>query len=195
MAQIYNRWGLQWNPSKKFSATIGGVLRFDFTPDPKNDALRNLILEPRIWHEYIFAVPFDRFMVYHRLRFEHRWSTRHAPESDWIFRNRYRYMFLMKIPINKSKLSPGAVYFSPNVELIMQSGKQVINSPLEDLRLFPAIGYIYSPRLSFSTGMMYTTGQRLTSEFYRTRWIMRFNMYLSLEFRKFENKIPEIRFD
>lgn len=192
LAQIYNRWGVQWNPSKKFSATWGGVLRLDFTPEPGNDDLPTLILEPRLWHEYIFARPFDRFMVYHRLRFEHRWSTRHAPGSEWIFRNRYRYMFLMKIPINNKKLIPKTLYFYPNVEIIMQSGSSVVNSPLEDLRLFPALGYIHNPRVSFSAGMMYTTGQRLQTQLYRTRWVARFNTYISLDFRKAEERIPTI---
>lgn len=193
MSKIYNRWGIQYNHSKKFNATLGGVLRLDFTPDPDNDDLRTVVLEPRIWHQYIFAVPFDRFMVYHRLRLEHRWSTNHAPGSEWIYRNRYRYMFLMKIPLNNSKLEPGTFYAYPNIELIMQNGDKVSSSAVEDLRLFSAIGYIYNPRVSFSAGMMYTTGQRLTTgNLYRTRWVARFNMYISLDFRKFEERIPQI---
>lgn len=190
MAQVYNRWGVQWNPTKKFSATWGGVLRFDW--NSQNRDLKDVILEPRLWHEYLFAMPFDRFMIYHRVRFEHRWSTRHAPNSEWIFRNRYRYMFIMKYPLNKKKLVPGAVYFGPNVEIIMQSGSSVINSPLEDLRLFPAIGYIHNPRVSFSIGPMYTMGQRLQTDLYRQRWILRFNTYINLDWRNTQDQIPII---
>ncbi len=191
-AQIYNRWGVKWNPNKNFQATLGGVLRLDFTPDPGNDDLNYLILEPRIWHEYLFAQPFARMMVYHRLRFEHRWSSNHVPGSDWNYRNRFRYMVMMKIPLNNTKLTPGTVYFYPSAELIMQSGKIVKNSPMEDLRLLPALGYIYNPRISFSAGMMYTTGQRVQNDMFRTRWVARFNTYISLDFRKPENKIPEV---
>lgn len=192
MAQLYNRWGIQWNPSKKFQATWGAVLRFDFTPEPGNDDFSYLILEPRLWHEYLFAAPFSRFMIYHRLRFEHRWNTQHAPGSDWIYRNRFRYMFLMKIPLNNSKLIPGTFYLYPNVEIIMQNGKRVRNSALEDLRLFAAVGYIHNPRVSFSAGMMYTTGQRLQTNMFRTRWVARFNTYISLDFRKMKDKIPTV---
>lgn len=191
MAQVYNRWGVQWNPTKKFSATWGGVLRFDWNSN--NRDLRDLILEPRLWHEYLFAMPFDRFMLYHRVRFEHRWSTRHAKDSDWIFRNRYRYMLMLKYPINKTKLVPGAFYFGPNVELIMQSGSSVINSPLEDLRLLTAFGYIYNPRVSLSIGAMYTMGQRLPpNEMFRQRWILRFNTYINLDWRSTQEQIPMI---
>lgn len=195
MAQIYNRHGIKYQFNKNFNATIGGVLRLDWTPDPGNPELENMILEPRIWHEYVFALPFSRFMVYHRIRIEHRWNRTHVPGSGWIYRNRWRYKFFMKIPLNKPKLSPGAVYFSPDVELIMQSGGPVVDSPMEDLRIYPLFGYIINPRLGVSAGMMYTMGQNLNFGYnYRSRWVMRFNLYLSLDVRKFRERVPETKF-
>lgn len=194
MDRLYNRHGLTYLFSKKFSATVGGVLRFDYSPEPGNDSYDNFVLEPRIWHEYLFALPFPKFMVYHRIRIEHRWNRNTLKESDWIYRNRWRYKFLMKIPLNNTKLIPGTFYVSPDIELIMQSGKPVGNSPLEDLRIFSAIGYIASSRVSYSTGMMYTTGQRLANgNYYSQRWLFRFNVYLNFDLRKFEAKIPEIK--
>jgi hypothetical protein len=82
------------------------------------------------------------------------------------------------------------------VEIIIQSGKSAPFEPLEDLRLFPHLGYQYNPRLGGSIGMMYTTGQRMDigDFYYRQRWIFRINAYISLDFRKFENKIPDINF-
>lgn len=194
MGQIYNRHGIKYLFNKNLSATVGGVLRLDWSPRPGDPELDPLILEPRIWHEYLFAMPFPRFMVYHRIRLEHRWSRTHRPGSDWIFRNRWRYKFFMKIPLNKPKLVPGAVYFSPDIELIMQSGKPVVDSPMEDLRIYPIIGYIINPRIGVSTGMMYTTGQNLDlGANYRSRWVMRFNMYMSLDFRSLQERVPEIK--
>jgi len=41
---------------------------------------------------------------------------------------------------------------------------------------------------------MYTTGQSLRDPLeFRSRWIFRINLYLSLDFRKLENKVPETR--
>jgi hypothetical protein len=157
VAQIYNRHGIKYVASKNFSMTAGGVLRFNFTPQPGNTDFRVLTSEPRLWHEYLFAMPFDRFMIYHRLRFEHRWNKSNLLDAEFNFRNRYRYKFLMKIPLNKRKLVPGAYYFSPDVELIMQSGKKVIGNPMEDLRIYPHFGYIINPRYGVSAGVMYTT--------------------------------------
>lgn len=193
VAQIYNRHGLKYVHSKKFSATLGGVLRLNFTPRPGDDDYNTLILEPRIWHEYVFALPLERMMIYHRIRIEHRWSkSNRVTDDNYIFRNRWRYMFFMKVPLNTPSLSPGTFYFSPVIELIMQSGKPVVDSPFEDLRLYPVIGYIHSPQVSFSSGVMYTMGQELSAGYsYRSRWLFRVNCYLSLDFRKFEDRIPK----
>jgi len=194
MAQIYNRHAVSFRLKPNFLFTVGPVLRLNFTPEPGNPEFKKMVVEPRIWHEYLFAMPYDRFMVYHRIRIEHRWSITNRIGDDWIFRNRYRYKFYMAIPINKQKLVPGAWYFTPDVEIIMQSGKPVGGSPLEDLRIYPQIGYIASPTVKYTAGPMFTTGQSLNDPYdFRTRWVLRFNVYLSLDMRKWEEKIPEIR--
>ncbi|MGM0478483.1 MAG: DUF2490 domain-containing protein [Bacteroidota bacterium] len=193
LSKIYNRHGLKYVHSKKFSATLGGVLRLNVSKFGGGDPYQLIALEPRIWHQYMFAMPFERFMVYHRLRIEHRWSKPNLKQADFIYRNRFRYMIKMKIPLNKKKLVPGAYYFSPYIELIMQSGKSVAGNPMEDLRIYPHVGYIVNPRVSFSVGILYTTGQTSANgQYYRRRWIPRINTYISLDFRKDELKIPEI---
>ena len=191
MGQIYNRHGIKYIPTKNFSATAGGVLRLDFNPNAE-EGFQGFILEPRIWHEYIWTMPFERFRIYHRLRFEHRWKRKFDKGSEYKFGNRWRYKFLMKIPLNKPKLQPGTFYFSPDVELIMQTGSKITDNPVEDLRIFPTFAYIASPRTTYSAGLMYTTGQTSQSGFiYRERWIIRFNVYFNFDFRKFDDKIPE----
>jgi hypothetical protein len=92
-------------------------------------------------------------------------------------------------------LEPGAWYVIPDVELIMQSGKSIVDNPLEDLRIYPQVGYIVSPRLKIGGGPMYTTGQRTGAGYeWRQRIVLRVNAYVSLNLRKFENKIPDINF-
>lgn len=198
MAQLYNRHGLKYVPTKNFSATAGGVLRLDFTPEPENNDLKDILLEPRIWHEYIFAMPFPRFRIYHRIRIEHRWSRRGFEKgpAPWDYRNRFRYKFLMKIPLNNKKLIPGTVYFSPDIELIMQSGEIISDNPFEDLRLYPSFAYIANPRMSYSIGAMWTTGQQSNGGYqYKNRWVLKLNAYLSFDFRKFQKKIPEVNIE
>ncbi|KAB1065497.1 DUF2490 domain-containing protein [Salibacter halophilus] len=195
MSKIYNRHGLNYVFSNRFNITAGGVLRLDFTPEPGNTDYEYLIIEPRIWHQYLFAIPFSRFMVYHRFRIEHRWTRGfEVGDTDWQFRNRWRYNFYMKIPLNNKQLKPGTIYLSPSIETIAQTGKSVVGSFIEDIRFYTNVGYIASPRVSSSVGMMYTTGQNLNDPtHYRRRWVFRVSAYISLDFRKEEEKIPSIK--
>ncbi|MFT2008580.1 DUF2490 domain-containing protein [Pontibacter sp. 13R65] len=194
MEQIYNRHAITYLFSPTFNMSFGGVLRLNFTPSPGNDAYKEVMHEPRIWHEYLFVMPFPRFQAYHRIRIEHRWSKSNSYEDDWIFRNRWRYKFYAKFPLNKKTLTPGTIYFNPDVEIILQTGKQVIDSPVEDFRVYPSLAYISSPRVTYSAGLMYATGQNLNDgTVYRQRWVMRVSAYISLDFRKDEKKIHSVR--
>jgi len=194
MAQIYNRHALNYMVSPNFNFSIGAVLRLDFTPEPGNEDFELVVPEPRIWHEYLFVIPFPRFQMFHRIRIEHRWSRNNNIDSEWIYRDRWRYKFYMTIPINKPQLVPGAWFINPDVEIIMQSGKPIVDSPLEDLRIYPSIGYIMSPTVTYTAGIMYTTGQNINDgSIYRQRWVPRINAYVSLDFRKEVRKIPAIK--
>ena len=192
IAQIYNRHAINYFYSKKFNMSLGGVLRLNFNTDEQVYD-KNMVPEWRIWHEYQFAVPFPRIMAYHRLRIEHRWTKGFNTDSEYIFRNRWRYMFALKIPINKHKLEPKTFYIGPEAELIMQNGKSVIDSPMEDLRLHTSFGYILTPRLTVATGFMYTYGQTLgDGAYYKQGYTLRFHVYFSPDFRKTKNKLPPI---
>ena len=199
IGQLYNRHALSYLVSKKFRPSLGGVLRLNFNPDRANpegigDA-RAMVPEYRIWHEYLFAAPVGRVYFYHRVRLEHRWTRGFTddPADDWIFRNRWRYMASAKIPVNKHKLGPGAFYVGPEAELIMQSGKAVVGSPLEDLRLHTSFGYIATPRLTFAVGGMYSMGQTLSdASVFKQKYTLRAHCYFSPDWRKIKSKLPDI---
>ena len=195
IAQLYNRHAIGYLHSKYFNMALGGVLRINFNtkhtpPDAK------AVPEWRIWHEYNFAQSFSPYMIYHRVRIEHRWTRGFKEDSEWIFRNRWRYMFKFKMPLGKPKLGPQTYYFSPEAELIMQSGKEVVDSPFEDLRLHGSFGYIVNPRITVATGLMYSFGQQLIDgAYYNQKWTVRCHLYFSPDFRKVKNKLPSIHFD
>ncbi len=192
VAQVYNRHAIGYIHSKYFNVSLGGVLRLNFNTDAA-EFDRNLVPEWRIWHQYQFAQPLENMMIYHRIRIEHRWTQGFEENSDYIFRNRWRYMFRMKIPLNSHKLAPKTLYVSPEAELIMQSGKAVVASPMEDLRLTTTLGYILTPRLTIAAGAMYSQGQDLANGgIYKQSWTMRFHVYFSPDFRRVKNKLPEI---
>ena len=192
VAQIYNRHAISYLFSKKFNASLGGVLRVNYNTN-KTPTQRNTVPEWRIWHQYLFAMPLTRMMVYHRIRIEHRWSQGFHEDSEYIFRNRWRYMLKFKIPLNKPKLASKTFYVSPEAELIMQSGKPVVDSPFEDLRLHTSFGYIVNPRITLASGIMYSQGQDLAEgSIYRQNWTLRFHLYFSPDLRKIKSKLPSI---
>ena len=196
MAQIYNRHAINYIFSKSLNVSLGGVLRVNYNTKSNTSEQLKTVPEWRIWHEYQFAMPFPRFMVYHRVRIEHRWTRGFEENSEFIFRNRWRYMLSIKIPINKPKLSPHTFYIGPEAELIMQSGKPVVDSPMEDLRLHTSFGYIINPRLTVASGIMYSQGQDLANgAHYKQKWTVRFHVYFSPDFRKVKNKLPSIHMD
>ncbi|NAS13285.1 DUF2490 domain-containing protein [Poritiphilus flavus] len=195
IGQIYNRHAIGYIYSKAFNVSLGGVLRINFNTD-ESSTDRKVVPEWRIWHQYQFALPLASVMTYHRFRIEHRWTQGFAENSEYIFRNRWRYMFRVKVPLNNHKFEPKTIYVSPEAELIWQSGKEVVASPLEDLRLTTTVGYILTPRLTVAAGMMYSQGQTLENGgIYKQSWTVRCHLYFSPDFRKVKNKLPAIHFD
>jgi len=65
IAQLYNRHAISYLFSKSFSASFGGVLRVNFNTDPESSG-KNAVPEWRIWHQYKFAMPLSRVMIYHQ---------------------------------------------------------------------------------------------------------------------------------
>ena len=195
LGQIYNRHALGYIYSEKINFSLGGVLRLNFNTDEDDELGRNAVTEWRIWHQYQFAIPLGRVIAYHRLRIEHRWSQGFAQDDEFIFRNRWRYMFRLKVPLNSVKIKAKTIYISPESELIMQSGKEVVDSPLEDLRLSTTVGYVFTPNLTVATGIMYNFGQDLNNGgIYKQGWTLRTHLYYSPDFRKTKNKIPDVHF-
>ncbi|MDC0008312.1 DUF2490 domain-containing protein [bacterium] len=194
IAQIYNRHAIGYIYSKKINFSLGGVLRINFNTD-EDELLtdKNVVPEYRIWHQYQFAQPLYTAMIYHRIRIEHRWTRGFAENSEFIFRNRFRYMFRAKIPLNSHKLETKTLYIAPEAELIMQSGKQVVGSVYEDLRLTTTLGYILTPRLTMAGGLMYSQGQTFDNPgIFNQNWTIRLHLYFSPDFRKVRNKLPAI---
>ena len=192
IAQIYNRHAVGYIYSKKINFSLGGVLRVNFNTDPTSDD-RNIVPEFRIWHQYQFAQEVYRAMIYHRIRIEHRWTKAYEENSEYTYRNRWRYMLRAKIPLNHHKLKSKTLYLAPEAELIMQSGKTVVASPMEDLRMTTTLGYILTPRLTVAAGMMYSMGQDLKNGGnYKQSFTGRVHLYYSPDFRKVKNKLPEI---
>lgn len=191
--QIYNRAGLNIYFNNYFEAVIGPTLVLNFSPDPTDANLKRVVYEPRIWHQWLFVSPsMGRFKVYNQFRFEHRWKKTNEMDAEFNFTNRYRYKFFSYIPLNKPNIEVGTVFFSPSAEIFLQSGKSVVFNPLEDFRTYNGFGYVLNQKVTLFAGHMWTFGQKKSGFEYRSSHVIRVNAFIGLDFRKLENKLPEI---
>ncbi len=195
MGQVYNRHGLTYLVNENFEATLGPVLVLNFSPDKGNPDFKEVILEPRIWHQYLFIQPYmGRVKMYHQFRFEHRFKRDNNMGAEYKYTTRYRYKVYAYIPINKPHIENHTFYVSPSVEIFLHSGKSVVANPMEDVRIYTALGYIHN-NLMFFGGHMYTIGQSRDplGYVYRQRHIIRLNLFINLDLRKKDTQNPESR--
>ncbi|MFN4123146.1 MAG: DUF2490 domain-containing protein [Flavobacteriales bacterium] len=191
--QFYNRAGINIFFNPYFEAVIGPTLVLNFSPEPGNPEFERVTYEPRIWHQWLFIMPtFARVKIFHQFRFEHRWRRSNRVDSDLLYTNRYRYKLFAYMGINKKEIKPGTLFFSPSAEIFMQSGKSIVMNPFEDFRTYNGFGYVLNPNVTFFAGHMWTYGQAASGFLYQTTHILRFNVFVALDGRSVENKIPPI---
>lgn len=190
--QSYNRFGLAIQISDNLEVILGPTLVLNFSPSPGNPNFESFVYEPRFWQQWLFSMNIDRVKIYHQFRFENRWRRSNAVGSEYEFTNRYRYKFLFYVPLNKPKIDVGAIFIAPSAEIFLQSGDNVIMNPLEDFRIYTGVGYILNENVTFFGGHMWTFGQDRSGFEYSTSHIIRLNVFIGLDFRNVENKIPRI---
>ena len=191
--QFYNRAGLNIMFSKNFEMIIGPALVVNYSPDPGNPAYNSSAIEPRIWSQFLFKHPnIGRVQLVSQFRFEQRWKKNNDIGASFKFTNRYRYKFFGYIPINTPVIETETLYFSASGEIFMQSGKSIVFAPFEDFRTYNGFGYVLNPNITFFVGHMWTLGQKSSGYEYRTSHVLRFNVYVSIDGRRRENKIPKL---
>lgn len=191
--QVYNRAGLNIFFNEYFEAVIGPTLVFNFTPRPGDVNFEKVTLEPRIWHQWLLIMPpMGRVKLYHQFRFEHRWKRDNGIEDDMEYTDRYRYKFFAYIPINKKKIEEKTLFFSPSAEIFMHSGEPIVYHPFEDFRTYNGLGYVVNRKFTIFCGHMWTFGQKRSGFEYRQSHILRFNLFIGLDGRRIENRLPNI---
>lgn len=191
--QIYNRAGINIIFNKNFEAVFGPTLVLNYSTDKNNPEFQNVTYETRIWHQWLFKMnPIGGFIIYHQFRFEHRWKKSNLVTDINEYTNRYRYKLFAYIPLNSREIEVNTIFFSPSAEIFMHSGRSIVYNPFEDFRTYNGIGYVYNDNITFFAGHMWTIGQKNSGFEYRTSHILRFNVFIGLDFRKNENRIPEI---
>ncbi len=182
MSTVYNRLGITYLANDNFEVTVGPVLNVNYSGDPGNEKFDDIVLEPRIWSQWVFIMRFGGIKLLHQFRFEHRWKRYNDVGADYNFTNRYRYKIYAYIPLNKPKMENKTLFLSPSNEIFMHTGKEVIDV-FEENRVYTAIGYTYN-NFQFFGGHMWTYGPTSNFAEYRNRHIIRLNIMYSLDLRR-----------
>lgn len=112
--------------------------------------------ENRIYEEAAF--PFrigHRFYIKHRLRYEQRFI------ENQDFRTRYRYNFMLKIPINHTDMEENTIYLALYNEIFLNGQREIGDGNSVELfdrnRFYYALGYIMNNGLKIQLGAMNQT--------------------------------------
>jgi len=105
----------------------------------------DLVTENRIWQQFILRNKIKNIKFRHRYRLEQRWIKR---DNFTDYKNRARYMLSVKIPLSKKEDFPLFVFLYDEVFL------HIDNSPLNQNRLYGAIGYQVNKKMNIQAGYL-----------------------------------------
>ena len=106
----------------------------------------DLVTENRIWQQFILRNKIKNIKFRHRYRLEQRWIKN--PDNSTKYRDRARYMLSVKIPLSKKEDFPLFVFLYDEVFL------HIDNSPLNQNRLYGAIGYQVNKNMNIQAGYL-----------------------------------------
>ena len=135
--------------------------------------------EFRIWQQVTMNQYLERLKIEHRYRAEQKWM------SDG-YRNRFRYRLNIMLPLNKVKLTPGALYLNVYDEVFLNN-----KAPhFERNRFFAGAGYDLSPVTTFQAGYVnqynYSLDKRGVKNF------LQFSLMLQFEYDDDRERIPNL---
>ena len=105
----------------------------------------DLVTENRIWQQFILRNKIKNIKFRHRYRLEQRWIKQ---DDLTDYKNRARYMLSVKIPLSKKEDFPLFVFLYDEVFL------HIDNSPLNQNRLYGAIGYQVNKNMNIQAGYL-----------------------------------------
>jgi len=161
-AQHFFRNGLEVYLTPKLSVIPIGymyVWNFQYGEQPTTYANN----EQRLWQQVLYKHNFGRLYFSHRFRLEQRFIQKRYTEPNGsivyegydTYLNRIRYRLQIQIPLNKEKIEPGAWFFAAFDELFYSWGSTVTYHKPDQNRLYAALGYQFTKKLSLQGGGFY----------------------------------------
>jgi opacity protein-like surface antigen len=193
MRQVYNRAGINYVHNEYFNVVLGPTFVLNYTPQPGNPDFEKITYEPRIWHQWLFSMPYiGRMKLYHQFRFEHRWKRDNNVDATFDYTDRYRYKVYAYIPLNKPKLQNKTWFLAPSAEIFLETGKSKVYNQLEDFRVYTGLGYILNSKITFFGGHMWTIGTKASGFEFRESHIIRLNVFYNFDLRNPQRIVPSV---
>ena len=118
----------------------------------------DMVIENRIWQQFILRNKVGNVSIRHRYRLEQRWikkvdiieMSNNTTESEitYSYKNRARYMLSLKIPLSKNKDFP--LFLSVYDEIFLN----LSDTPFDQNRLFGAIGFQLNKNMNIQAGYL-----------------------------------------
>ncbi|RRN77615.1 DUF2490 domain-containing protein [Pseudoxanthomonas sp. SGD-10] len=146
--------GLTYFLSPKANVAAGYL--FTTTDLPAN-ASKNILIEHRLWQQFIYVYKIRSTSISHRLRFEQRFIER---ETEDIFSQRFRYFIRGLIPFNSKGNSFERGPFAAlqnEVFLHLQNKDNFSNHTFDQNRAYIATGYRFKPSFDLEIGYLNQT--------------------------------------
>jgi hypothetical protein len=142
--------GASWSPQSNVTFTLGyaHITYGAFGPD------RSKFREHRLYQEALVRQPTET-----RLSLFHRFTLEQRDVDGQDFRNRFRYLLGVNLPLNQQGLGDGAIYLSLYNELFINLERDIGNGRRVDYfdrnRTYAAIGYSLTDNLRVQFGYMH----------------------------------------
>ena len=119
--------------------------------------------EHRMYEQFSFRQPTNKFLFTHRFRIEQRWLGRVKAGTDreiedWSFLHRFRYQFRTQHPFYTK--GDKQLYGAAADEIFIGAGKDLGTNIFDQNRIFLLVGYKFNKRLSLEGGYFNQTLQQ-----------------------------------
>ncbi len=154
------RTGINYIISNKLSLRAGYALAetYNYGDIPINN-LGKQFTEHRIYQMATLNDKAGLFEFSHRFMLEQRWIGRYTnasltKEDNFVYWNRFRYMFRTNIPLNGRSIADKTPYLSVYDEILIGFGKNVNENVFDQNRLAILLGYRFSPKVRLEGGYL-----------------------------------------
>ncbi|MDQ3190506.1 MAG: DUF2490 domain-containing protein [Bacteroidota bacterium] len=184
--QLLFRTGIDYYFDNKSSITLGYAFVRAW-PGKENVVYEKN--EQRIWQQLLNSSKVGKLILIHRYRLEQRWIEQTeipdnlTPGTDYDFLNRFRYRFLIQVPLGKSTMKDNTLFLALSNESFINFGNVQYNI-FDQNRSYLGLGYKFTENSAIQLGylnhlIVNTDGNRIANN-HNIHLMLTYNMFSNL---------------